>query len=92
MWKKSSKEGAWASAIAGPVGYLVHSQILGQGWLWCMGVCCIWSIVAFFVVTFIRNAVKGTDPVLEELWNPLGGKVDFEALNRELKAKKQKAS
>ena len=92
MWKKSSKEGAWASAIAGPVGYLVHSQIHGPGWLWCMGVCCIWSIVAFFVVTFIRNAVKGTDPVLEELWNPLGGKVDFEALNRELKAKKQKAS
>lgn len=81
LWKKSSKEGAIASAIAGPIGYLVHSQLLHQNWLWSMGICAVWAIVAFFVVTFIRNAVKGTDPTLEYLWDPLGEKVDFEKLN-----------
>lgn len=80
LWKKSSKEGAIASSIAGPVGYIVHSVILGQSWSWCMGACCIWAIIAFFVVTWIRNAVKGTDPTLEYLWDPLGEKVDFKKL------------
>ena len=81
LWKKASKEGAIASAIAGPFGYILHANILGQSWSWAMGACVIWAIVAFFVVTFIRNAVKGPDPVLEYLWNPLGEKVDFEKLN-----------
>lgn len=81
LWKKASKEGAIASAIAGPAGYILHANILGQSWSWAMGACVIWAVVAFFVVTFIRNAVKGTDPVLEELWDPLGEKVDFEKLN-----------
>lgn len=86
LWKKASKEGAIASAIAGPAGYIVHANILGQSWSWAMGACVIWAVVAFFAVTLIRNAVKGPDPVLEELWNPLGGKVDFEALNKKAKA------
>ena len=76
----SSKECAIASSIAGPVGYIVLSVILGQSWSWCMGACCIWAIIAFFVVTWIRNAVKGTDPTLEYLWDPLGDKVDFKKL------------
>lgn len=82
LWKKASKEGAIASAIAGPLGYIVHANLLGQSWSWAMGACVIWAIVAFFAVTFIRNAVKGPDPVLEELWNPLGEKVDFDLLNK----------
>lgn len=82
LWKKASKEGAIASAIAGPVGYIVHSNILGGSFSWCMGACVIWAVVAFFVVTWIRNATKGTDPTLEYLWDPLGEKVDFDKLNK----------
>jgi Na+/proline symporter len=71
LWKKASKEGAFASAIAGPAGYLVHVQLLGQSWYWGMGIAVIWAAIAFFVVTWIRNAVKGFDPELEKLADPL---------------------
>lgn len=71
LWKNSSKEGAIASSILGPFGYILHVQILGQSWYWGMGAAVIWAICTFFIATWIRNALKGPDPELVKLWNPL---------------------
>lgn len=71
LWKNASKEGAIASSLFGPFGYILHVQILGQSWYWGMGAAVLWAIASFFIVTWIRNAIKGPDPVLVDLWNPI---------------------
>ncbi|MCD8351024.1 MAG: hypothetical protein LUC93_10485 [Planctomycetaceae bacterium] len=71
MWKNASREGAIASSVLGPFGYILHVQILGQSWYWGMGAAVLWAVATFLVVTLVRNAIKGPDPELVELWNPL---------------------
>lgn len=70
LWKKSRKEGAWASAILGPATYLVWTQGLGLSWASGMGVAPIGAAVGMFVVSWVLNAVKGPDQELMEWADP----------------------
>lgn len=70
LWKKSRKAGAWASAIMGPVTYLVWTQGLELSWASGMGVAAIGAAVGMFAVSWILNVVKGLDTELIEWADP----------------------
>lgn len=70
LWKKSRKSGAWASAIAGPVTYLVWTEVLGYSWGSGMGVAAIGAAVAMFACSWIGNAIKGPDEELIKWADP----------------------
>lgn len=65
LWKKSSKEGAIASAITGAGSTLWLSQMpVGLGVQ--LGAPVLFAAAAMFIVTFVVNQTKGVDPVLLE--------------------------
>ena len=61
MYKKSTKAAAIISSIVGPVAYLIWTVILGYSWVPGMAVGPAAAAVAYILVCFIENKVKGPD-------------------------------
>ena len=61
LWDKATREGAIASAIAGPVSYVIMMHVFDVNWVWGMGAAVLWAFGAMFAVSWVVHKTRGND-------------------------------